>query len=127
MSDDRRGHADHVHRAGCQHQVPQFACVARAAAVLADEDAQEIFQSHVLEPPDRFDHDVMALAAQNSSGDQNDLCVALDAPRCTHRLDAFARDTRRIEAIEINTAWHDRDLVPGCSVAVIDQLSDLLT
>ena len=90
----------------------KLAGVTGAAAVLADEDAQEILQAHLLEPLHRLDDHMMALAAQNAAGDQDHLGVALDAPCGAHRLDALARDVVRIEALEIDAARHDRDFVP---------------
>src|SRR6476620_10923394 len=70
---------------------------------------------------------MVTLASQNAAGNQDHLGVTLDAPGTTHRLDAIARHDFRIEAIEVYTARHDRDFVPGRRVAVIDQLRDLLT
>jgi hypothetical protein len=44
----------------------------------------------------------------------------------TYRLDAFARDLGRIEALEIDAGGHNRDALPRRAVAVADQLRDLL-
>src|SRR5476649_2600641 len=97
-----------------------------AAAVLADEDAQEILEAHRLQPLCRLHHHMMALAAQDAADDQDHLGVALDAPGLTHRLDALARDLGRVEALEIDAGGHDRYALPRRAVAVADQLRDLL-
>src|SRR4029077_5831489 len=69
---------------------------------------------------------MVALAAQNTAGDQNNFGVTFDAPCAAHRFSALACYAFRIEAIEIDTARHDSDFIPGRSIAVIDQLRDLL-
>src|SRR5262249_7367616 len=115
------------HRGRRQDEIPQFAGVAGAASILADEDAQKILQPHLLEPLDRFDDDMMTLASQNTTRDQDHLGLAADAPCCSHRLHAFACNVFRTEALELNAAGHNRDFLPRSAIAIIDQLRDLLT
>ena len=83
-------------------------------------------QPHVLQPAHRAHRHVMALAAQDAADDQDHLGVAFDAPGAAHRLDAFARDIRGIELLEVDAARHHRDPLPRRAVAVVDQLGDLL-
>ena len=101
---DRAGHADDVGRAGGEHQIPEFAGVARLALVLADEHAQEILQAHLLEPAHRLDHDVMTLAAEHAADDQDDLGLGLDAPGAPHGVDR-APAIRAPDRIARNRCW----------------------
>src|SRR5262249_26209503 len=84
-----------------------------------------ILQAHILQPSDGLDDDVMTFASQDTAGDQNYFGFASDAPCSAYRLHTFACDVIRIEAVEINAAGHDRDLLPRSPIAIIDQLRDL--
>ena len=92
--------------AGRQHQVPQFAGVARLALVLADEDAQEILEAHLLEPAHRLDHDVMTLAAQHAADHQDHLGLGRDAPGVAHRVDALPA-TRAPDRSARDRCWRE--------------------
>src|SRR5665213_1418174 len=122
---NRRRHADDVHGAGRKHQVPEFAGVMRAAAVLADEDAEEILEAAFLQALRRLHHHMMTLAAHDAADDQDHLGVALDTPGIAHRLNAATRDFGRIETLKIDAARHDRNPLPRQAVTVVDQLGEL--
>src|SRR5262249_3041586 len=42
-------------------------------------------------------------------------------------LDGVSRNNFGIETLQIDTAWHYGDPVPGCAITIIDQLCNLLT
>src|SRR6185437_16550780 len=109
-----------------QNEIPKLAGVVSAAAVLADEDAEEILQAAFLESLDGLDHDVVALAAQDAPDDQDDLGLAGHAPGVTNGVDARLRHALRIEPLEVDAARHDADPVPRRAVAVVDELGELL-
>ena len=122
---DQPADSHHVGHLAGHHLIPKLGRVARAL-VFGGEHADQILDAHGLEPAHRAHHDVVSLAAEHAAGHQDQLVAASGAPGVPHRLDARARDMRRIEPGRIDARRHHHDAIPRRAVAIVDQQRDLL-